>query len=437
MFTVTQVKGFKPKSTPYYKWYSDETRGSGKLGLQVTPKGSKKFVFRYFKDGKAKFIQLGKFPDYSLEEAKKQSKAYGVIVSAGKDPKEEIAKDKAEQDFKAKQDAKKGSIEQLFTSYANNMEKDGKRTFKAVLSALEKETYPYLSKETKAKDVTSDDIFNIIAGIISRGAATQSNRVRSFLMAAFQYGLQHDFDPAKAIKPVKGIEPAIKFGLTSNPVSSIPKQKSAENVGEHFLTKQEVKQLLHDLTTEYTRFKMGNNIRNAIQLTFHTGGQRPYELIASKWESIDWDDKTLLVTPNISKNKKPHLIPLTDSAILILKDQKLSVGDSEYIFPHRFDPTKHIRTDSISQAIARYRDTTNIRPFIPRDIRRTCKTLMGALGVSKSIRDILQNHALQDVSSKHYDKHNYLAEKRIALESWESFLQETPVNNVVALRGNK
>jgi hypothetical protein len=62
---------------------------------------------------------------------------------------------------------------------------------------------------------------------------------------------------------------------------------------------------------------------------------------------------------------------------------------------------------------------------------------MGALGVSKSIRDILQNHALQDVSSKHYDKHNYLAEKRIALESWESFLQETPVNNVVAIRGNK
>ncbi|STI85422.1 integrase [Escherichia coli] len=52
------------------------------------------------------------------------------------------------------------------------------------------------------------------------------------------------------------------------------------------------------------------------------------------------------------------------------------------------------------------------------DLRRTCKTLMGEAGISKEIRDRIQNHALNDVSSKHYDRYDYLPEKRRALEIW-------------------
>ena len=426
MFTVTQIKGFKPKATPYYKWDVDGQRGSGKLGLQVTPKGSKLFVFRYFKAGKAKFIQLGKFPEYSLVEAKKQARIYGVIVKAGDDPKEEIAQEKTLQETAARLEAQKGSLKQLFSSYTSQMEKDGKRTFKAVLSSLEKEVYPLLSENIKAKDVTPHDLIIVLSSMIKRGAETQSNRVRSYLMAAFNYGLKHDNDPANYIDEAK-------FGLAYNPVAGIPKQKAAERIGEHYLSKTEVKQLLHDLKHEYYRFKMSDNIRNLIQLIFYTGGQRPYELVASKWEYIDWEEKTLLITSDISKNKRPHIIPLTESAILVLKEQKLATGDSDFIFPHRLEPAKHIRPDSLSQAISRYRDKTEIRSFIPRDIRRTCKTLMGELGISKSIRDRLQNHALQDVSSKHYDRYEYMPEKRIALESWERELNNSVVSNVIAL----
>lgn len=44
---------------------------------------------------------------------------------------------------------------------------------------------------------------------------------------------------------------------------------------------------------------------------------------------------------------------------------------------------------------------------------------MGELGIAKDLRDRLQNHALNDVSSKHYDRYEYLPEKRRALELWE------------------
>ncbi len=85
-----------------------------------------------------------------------------------------------------------------------------------------------------------------------------------------------------------------------------------------------------------------------------------------------------------------------------------------------------------AQAIFYYRDHFPEHPvLVARDLGRTCKTLMGEIGVSKELRDRIQNHALQDVSSKHYDRYDYLVEKRRALEKWEN-----RVNNVVQATSN-
>jgi integrase len=58
-----------------------------------------------------------------------------------------------------------------------------------------------------------------------------------------------------------------------------------------------------------------------------------------------------------------------------------------------------------------------------RDLRRTWKTLAGKAGVSKEIRDRLQNHTLQDVSSRSYDRWNYMPEKRAGMEKWNTFVE--------------
>ncbi|MEJ1497481.1 MAG: site-specific integrase, partial [Candidatus Sedimenticola sp. (ex Thyasira tokunagai)] len=56
--------------------------------------------------------------------------------------------------------------------------------------------------------------------------------------------------------------------------------------------------------------------------------------------------------------------------------------------------------------------------WTPKDLRTTFKTRGGEIGLSKEIRDRLQNHAFSDVSSKHYDMWSYLPEKREAVEEW-------------------
>lgn len=430
ILTATSIKGLKPKAKPYYKWDSNGERGTGKLGVQVTPKGAKRFTFRYFVGGKSKFIPLGQFPELSLTEAREKQKEYGQMLLQGLDPKDTIEAAQKAQEQAQRKEARKGTISQLFNAYTSQMERDGKRTHKAVLNALEKEVYSIIPPATKAKAVTTHDLMLVLAEMIKRGAKTQSNRVRSYLMAAFNYGLKHDNDPANFIDEAK-------FGLVMNPVAAIPKQKDAERIGEHYLKMNEVTALIDDLNNEYQRFKMGESIRNLILLCLFTGGQRPYELAASKWEAIDWQQRTLLITPDISKNKRAHIIPLTDSALVVLQKQQVN-NESEFIFPHRLNTGEHIRLDSLSQGIARYREaTTDIRPFTPRDLRRTCKTLMGEIGISKSLRDRLQNHALNDVSSKHYDRYEYLPEKRIALESWEQKLSDKELDNVVVFGETK
>ncbi|WP_033084311.1 hypothetical protein [Colwellia psychrerythraea] len=56
----------------------------------------------------------------------------------------------------------------------------------------------------------------------------------------------------------------------------------------------------------------------------------------------------------------------------------------------------------------------------PRDFRRTCKTLIVEAGISKEMRDILQQHDKSDVSAIHYDRYSYIKEKRAALNMWTS-----------------
>jgi hypothetical protein len=54
---------------------------------------------------------------------------------------------------------------------------------------------------------------------------------------------------------------------------------------------------------------------------------------------------------------------------------------------------------------------------------RTSKTLAGAAGLSKEIRDRMQTHAARvDVGARHYDRYEYLPEKRAAMAQWDEYL---------------
>jgi len=61
----------------------------------------------------------------------------------------------------------------------------------------------------------------------------------------------------------------------------------------------------------------------------------------------------------------------------------------------------------------------------PQYARRTAKMLIGELGISKFDRDRIQNHAISDVSGQHYDRYEYLDEKRKGSDIWCARLEHT------------
>jgi len=71
--------------------------------------------------------------------------------------------------------------------------------------------------------------------------------------------------------------------------------------------------------------------------------------------------------------------------------------------------TKMISSEMVKAGEAR-------EPFQLRDIRRTVETMLAGLRTTKDVRGQLQSHGLNGVQQRHYDMHEYLEEKRAALQ---------------------
>jgi integrase len=394
------------------------TRGMGSLILQVNKSGTGIFRFSQKKDNKRSFIVIGKYckngtSGVTLSEARKKFYELGKLAKGGHDVKATLAEELALKEKAKEIENSRGTFGALIDSYIYSMKAEGKRTWNRVLYSIEKDVYPNISPEQIAATVDESQVITLLAEMINRGAVTQSNRVRSYLHTAFEVGIDHDKDPAKR-------HTETLFDLKNNPVAYIPKQKSAERIGTRFLSEIELKRLLKLLDKNENISEFSANL---IKLCIYSGGQRPYELLTIKPDKVDFKNKVLEIPPEYSKNKRAHLLPLTETIFTLLKwfhdqgDQK----QAKFLIYKKTNVEEHFRTDSLSTAIARFNHKNDFDKFIPRDIRRTCKTLMGSIRISKETRDRIQNHAFQDVSSKHYDKWQYLPEKREALEDWEAW----------------
>lgn len=65
-------------------------------------------------------------------------------------------------------------------------------------------------------------------------------------------------------------------------------------------------------------------------------------------------------------------------------------------------------------------------PFLIRDLWKTAETHMAALAISSDVRAQIQSHGLGGIQARHYDRHNYMPEKRKALELWSGRFRNLP-----------
>src|SRR5262249_21078809 len=140
-------------------------------------------------------------------------------------------------------------------------------------------------------------------------------------------------------------------------------------------------------------------------------GQRVQEI--ARLHIDQWDAKERVIDWSKTKNGRPHAIPVPALAAELI--ESINVNERGWFFPSMMDPAKPVSHGTLYSFMWRQRQR-DVIPFVTnRDLRRTWKTLAGKAGLSKEIRDRIQNHALQDVSSKSYDRWSYMPEKRAAM----------------------
>ncbi|MCA6962462.1 MULTISPECIES: tyrosine-type recombinase/integrase [Pectobacterium] len=398
LLTDSKIKGIKPKESAYYVWQAAATRGTGRLGIKVYPSGRKVFVYKYHKNGARKFLSLGDYPHLSLADAT----AKALVAAANVSEPELAAFEHA-------------TVQQLFDDYIADQKRLERRAYDKTENRLKQVLATgFISPSLPAKDVTPDQIKRVLADFIKRGALAGANKIRTNLHAVFNFGLFADNDPAN-------INGKVKYGLDRNPVAVVPAQKGADKALDRFLSWDELAQLLRLLNVTDIACPINPDFSRLALLCLYTGGQRPWEVMTNTRDNWDKKGKTLTVPPHISKNGDYHVIALSPSAITILEEQERLYPDSEFIFPAA---TKegHLLSAEFSKQLRKFCAKTEFSAFTPRDIRRTFKTLAGDMGISSELRDIVQNHKRPGVSRKHYDRYDYLKEKREVIALWEGKL---------------
>ncbi|MBF4339034.1 Arm DNA-binding domain-containing protein, partial [Vibrio anguillarum] len=161
MLTVIKIQSATSSKNSYYLWDQSGQRGTGRLGVKIFTSGKKQFVFRYYQQQKEKFISIGLFSGraggMTLAEAREQAQVFSQLLLSGRDPKLHIEQQEIEQKRIDAESKELGTLEDLFHSYTEQMKIDGKRTHETVLKSLKKECYPYIDKNIKACDVTTND----------------------------------------------------------------------------------------------------------------------------------------------------------------------------------------------------------------------------------------------------------------------------------------
>lgn len=425
LLTDTMIRSLKPG-----KRKSERVQPAGSLVFWCR-KSSKEFYYRktVTKDGVQSEInhKLGNYPDLSLSVVREKAREIARIAHNVNDLKfylqsEQERKDAEEAAAKSESERQRsiGTLKDLCDIYTQRLEKNGKSSARKVRDGLTRhviDAHPLLAQK-KANTVTSDDIATIIRTMISADITTTANRIRNDLHAAFNVGLTYDYDPSLNTRD------GLIFDIDKNPVARVPTQKSFERQLDRYLDGPELAKVW-SATPLYMSRIYGPLLRILVCTGFH-----PAELLRLRVSQINLDEQSIYMTE--TKSGVPNLIPLNRFAMDELEQLTSNQEPDALVFPsHRRAPKSdtYARASVLSNQVSKLRkELPDVDHFTPRDIRRTVKTLMGKAGISKEMRDRLQNHSFSDTSSKHYDRYDYWPEKKAAMFTWQEWLSYNVVS---------
>ena len=390
--------------------------GEKGLSLRVTPAGVKSWTYRYRNlAGKQKRISLGKYHDVSLAEARERVVKHRATVADGGDPSLDAMKIRES----AKQEAEKGTIQQIGNWYFDQCEKGRHRPNvknPKRQSTIDLERY-YFDKHIVPKfgnrlpdDISRAAIQSYVDELEDQYSPSTARQARIILHAIFAFAQRQEIANANPVQFV-----------------TVAAQKARERVLNNTELRTVWKALMPPVAIEGAAISAC--VAYSVLLAMVTL-QRRGEVTGMRLSEIDREKKLWTLPGTRTKNHRVHVVPLSELALELI-DAALSIrtDKNDFVFSSPRLPGKPVEPKAMTRAFGRMRHALGLIDIRPHDLRRTGTTnLTGEnLGFPRFIISKVLNQTDSGGAAAVtaiYDRNDYLPEKRRALDAWAMRLLE-------------
>lgn len=303
------------------------------LLLRVSSAGSKVFYVRRKVNGRSQRIQLGRFPDMSIEQARKAASAILTEIAQGRHPKQAARAARSEP-----------TLAELFQNYITGHA----REHCVRVADMEKEFERYLStwKTKQWSEIRRNDVQLKVRHVRETHGPGSANHMIILMRAAINWNLKQEI--------ISG----------ENPWTSV--RQIRIDPRERFLKPDELVRFFRVLaeTSDAT-------MRDYVLMSLYTGARRS-NVLAMRWDQVDFNLRIWTIPPERVKNKQTHVVPLTSNALSLLKERQ-DVVKGEWVFPGKV-PGHHLVEPK--KAWSRILKLAEIEDLRLHDLRRTLASYM-------------------------------------------------------------
>jgi len=380
--TDLNIRHLKPRASQYEVF---DTAMSG-LAIRVSPGGTKAFVLLYRIGRRPRRYTLGRYPVLSLKIARERAAEALKLIALGKDPQA------------AKLIERERYHSTLFpamaTAFVERYAKPNTKGWKETDRILSRE-FSSRWKILRLQDVSKHHVADVLDQLVAQSGPSAANHAFAAVRRLFNWCVE-------------------RGELSINPCAGL-KQPAPTLSRERVLTSEEVARIWNAAGS------MGYPFGPLIQLLLLTG-QRRSEVSKLCWDQLDLDNGLWTQPSSSNKSKRVHLVPLSKPALGVLRD--IPRQHDQLVFPAR--GTTNRAVSGFSKWKRRLDKLSGTRDWTIHDIRRTVNTGLAALKVAPHVADHILNHkgSVRSSVSAIYDRHDYLDEKRDALQGWAAHIEQ-------------
>ncbi|MDO4626593.1 MAG: tyrosine-type recombinase/integrase [Pasteurellaceae bacterium] len=370
------------------------------LYIVVTPSNTKLWRFIYSHPVTKKRIKksIGRYPDVSLLRARDKARSYNSLLADNVDPCE------YEQEQARKEEKRSITVRQMAEIWKAKKALDVlPYTLKDLWGRLELWLFPTFG-ELKITEINLTDVIGKFTPLYKERPDTVRKVIGHFISI---------------------LDRAVFMGyLIYNPISSLKGEfKKPYGKNQPAIQYAELPTFMELL--EKSRLFPETKLLIEWQLLTMV---RACESVSVEWSEIDFEKKIWHIPAHKMKGlrdkKKPHSVPLSTQALLVLKEMKrMNYHGSPFVFPNRLNKQCHCSKGTANSAIKRIDNGSYVGKFTSHGMRSTARTYLTEIDIDHFVAEACLAHATGDTVSRVYNRSEYLERRREAMQKWGDYVE--------------